>query len=61
MTRTRDSRRPFCFECGNQLMYVDGEPLFETRDYHGAAVRLHKECAKRWDKDKPVTAQESKP
>lgn len=54
------SRRPFCFECGKQLMYVNGAPVFEVRNYHGTKVKLHKDCAKRWDEDKPITAQETK-
>lgn len=50
--------RPTCFECGKQLMYVHGKPVFEEwTDPIGNAHRLHKECAKRGGyKTKPVTA-----
>lgn len=52
-----DSKRPFCFECGNQLAYVNGVLVFDTRDYHGTQVKMHKDCAKRYDEEKPVTAK----
>ena len=40
--------RPICWECGNQLMYVKGAPVFETyTDELGHAHKLHKDCFKR--------------
>lgn len=52
MKYERDSKRPFCFECGRQLAYVAGELVFSVRDYHGSRVKMHKDCAKRFDEER---------
>lgn len=52
-----DAKRPFCFECGGQLTYLNGTPVYAVRDYHGSPVKLHKDCAKRLDEEKPLTAK----
>lgn len=49
MKYEKDSKRPFCFECGRQLSYVAGEPVFVVRDYYGSPVKMHKDCAKKSD------------
>ena len=38
----------FCWECGRKLWGNH----FEEREYHGNTVILHKECAKKFDKEK---------
>lgn len=52
--------RPRCFECGRQLMYVNGKPtFFEYTDPIGAKHKMHKQCAKWGGYDKKnVTAKE---
>lgn len=53
-----DTKRPFCFACGRQLAYNNaGVLVYATRDYHGSPIKMHKDCAKRWDEDKPLTAR----
>lgn len=50
--------RPICYECGKQLMYVKGKPVFEVwTDPIGNSHKLHKDCAKRFGyQQKPITA-----
>ena len=39
--------RPTCWECGKQLMYVNGKPVFQTwTDPLGNTVKMHKDCYK---------------
>ncbi len=45
--RVRDSKRHFCFECGNQFVFIKGVEIFTEQSYHGTLVKLHKDCAKR--------------
>lgn len=47
-----------CFECGKKFELHNGMPVFQTIDYHGSPVNMHKVCAKRFAENKPVTAQE---
>lgn len=51
MKYEKDSKRPFCFECGRQLVSVAGQLIFASRNYHGSAVKMHKDCAKRFDEE----------
>lgn len=50
-----DSKRPFCFECGGQLVHLNGVAVYAVRDYHGTQVKMHKDCAKWWDDDEAET------
>lgn len=51
--------KPRCFDCGKQLMYKDGKPIFtEYIDPIGNVHQLHKDCFKyEGYSNKPVTAQ----
>ena len=54
-----DMARPICWECGKQLMYWKGKPVFESyTDPAGNEHKMHKDCFKYGHYgDKPVTAQ----
>lgn len=44
--------RPICWDCGKQLMYVAGKPVFAVVfDPIGTEHHVHKECAKRAAQD----------
>jgi len=51
--------RPRCFECGKQLMYVAGKPVFAVYvDPIGVEHKLHKDCFKHCEyTNKPVNVQ----
>ena len=54
--------RPICWDCGKQLMYVKGKPVWALYvDPIGNEHKLHKMCAERLGyKEKPITAQPSR-
>lgn len=43
----RDSKRPFCWVCGRQLKYVEGEPVYQIMVVDGHSLKVHKDCKKR--------------
>ena len=47
-----------CFECGKKFERHAGAPVFETIEYHGSLVNMHRVCAKNFRENKTLTAQE---
>lgn len=46
----------FCWKCGKQLARTTagkaaGTIVFDTRNYHGVEITMHKDCAKDFDKE----------
>lgn len=40
-----------CFECGKHFQRAqNGQPIYAERQYHGSPVKMHKDCAERYDK-----------
>jgi len=50
-------KRGCCFDCGRQFVMGKDGPIYVERNYHGATVKFHKDCAKRHDEEKEPSAK----
>lgn len=44
--------RPHCHRCLRQLAYSKGVLVFSVRTVEGHQIRLHKDCAERFDNER---------
>lgn len=44
--------RPRCFRCFRQLAYTRAGMVYAVRNINGTAVRMHKDCAQRYDDER---------